>query len=61
MDELKQAVLRALDMYDFDAATPAAFTARQENLLNAAADALENHNHPTAKITLTNLLEGEPV
>ena len=58
LDELTDAILRRIDMADFDPTAPMAFTQRQVNLLNAAADAMEAHDAQGASGALRQLLTG---
>ena len=58
LDELRSAVLHALDMGDFDATAARAFTQRQAGLLVKAADALDTGDTEWARRTLDELMEG---
>ncbi len=59
LDELRAAVLSALDLADIDPAVPAAFTERQADLLNLAADATDADKLDFAERQLEVLLRGE--
>ncbi|MFP4054678.1 MAG: GTPase [Phycisphaerae bacterium] len=56
IDRLVRAILRRLNLADFDPAAPAAFTARQAQLLNRAADAGRAGRPEVAKTALAELL-----
>jgi tRNA modification GTPase len=58
LDVLSQRILQALDLADFDAAVPAAFTQRQADLLARAAEALDGAAAGAAREALTELLTG---
>jgi len=57
LDEFKHALVAALGLADFAPAVPTAFTARQRDLLLAAADAMERHDTAVAVANLRQLLE----
>lgn len=57
LDELASAVLAALDLADFDPADPAAFTARQADLLSSAAHSLARGDFDSSLAALRRLLE----
>lgn len=59
LGELKLAVLAGLGLADLDAAAPMAFTQRQADLLNEAAEAFERGGTEGAKGPLLALLEGQ--
>ncbi len=56
--ELKQAVLAAVGMSDFDPVSPRAFTQRQAELLNLIADAVEKSDTKTHRRLVAELLGG---
>ena len=56
LDELRSAILRTLDLGDFDPTTPRAFTERQAGLLSEAANALDAGDAKRAQCTLDELL-----
>ena len=58
LSELIDAILRRIDMADFDPTAPMAFTQRQSDLLNAAADAIEAGDVQGVSDTLRQLLAG---
>jgi tRNA U34 5-carboxymethylaminomethyl modifying GTPase MnmE/TrmE len=57
LEQLKEGVLDALGLADFDPALPRAFTARQAALLLAAAESLDRDDPAQAAASLRNLLE----
>ena len=59
LDALTAAVLREFDLDEFDPAAPMAFTQRQSDLLNRAADAFDADDATAAEAALASLLEGE--
>jgi tRNA modification GTPase len=59
LDDLRQAVLKALDLADFDPQQPRAFTQRQAERLRAAAEAWTSGRADRAKTHLLELLEGD--
>ena len=56
--DLKKAIVRLIGLGSFDPATPMAFTARQRDLLLAAADAMETQDPARTGALLHELLEG---
>ena len=58
LDELKQAILQATGLSDFQASAPRAFTERQSELLAAAAEAIDRADASRAGELLVELLEG---
>ena len=58
LDVLAAAVLREFDLDEFDPVAPMAFTRRQSDLLNRAADAFDADDAPAAEAALVSLLEG---
>jgi len=58
LDELRSAILRTVDLGDFDPTVARAFTSRQERLLLEAADALDADDPERARQKLDELLEG---
>ena len=58
MEQLRKAILLALGLADFDPAIPRAFTARQADLLPAAAAAMARGDFLRAAESLRQLLEG---
>lgn len=58
MDDLKSAILRKLGLDRFNPADPMAFTARQADLLLAAAAAIEERTPSAAQSALAELLAG---
>jgi len=57
IDALKNAILTKLGLCDIDPAKPRAFTERQANLLNEAAQSISQDNLAEARNSLTHLLE----
>ncbi len=58
LSELTDAILERIGMADFDPTAPMAFTQRQADLLNAAADAMEASDPQGASGTLRQILAG---
>ena len=58
LDELKDAIVAAAGLGDFDPKTPRAFTARQADILMRVADAIEEGKAPAARDALDQLLRG---
>lgn len=58
LDDLKQALLAAIGMLDFDPAIPRAFTQRQADLLNHAADAMEKSDSKNYERFIAELISG---
>ena len=56
LEALKKAILAALELDGFETAAPRAFTQRQADLLNRAADAMENADLREARDALKELL-----
>jgi tRNA U34 5-carboxymethylaminomethyl modifying GTPase MnmE/TrmE len=59
LGQLGQRILHALELSDFDPCAPHAFTARQADLLGAAAQATAGGCAGAAKEKLSQLLEGD--
>ena len=58
LEQLRQAVVAALGLADFDVTRPAAFTPRQRDLLTQAADAIDQDDRDRTAGLLRTLLEG---
>ena len=58
LEELKDAIVAATGLADFDPKAPRAFTPRQANLLTRAADAIDSGNAAAARDALNELLRG---
>ena len=58
LDELKDAIVTAIGLADFDPKAPRAFTARQADILSRGADAIEGGNPTAARDALDQLLRG---
>jgi len=61
LDALKDAIVKAIGLSNFDPTTPRAFTGRQADLLRQAAEAIESGRKEAAGKTLSQLLcDGDP-
>ena len=58
LEALKDAIVTATGLADFDPRTPRAFTTRQADILSCAADAIEAGNPAVARNALDQLLRG---